>query len=578
MRLWRKIPISCALLAGLSLGHFAMAGVITVGSAGTNGNCTKPTLQSAIDYARNLGGYNVIYVTRDVAGAVWHENITMENLPPTLSIDIVGGFDDCDAGAPNGHTIVSSTLGSTRPVFKISGAGTVGLYALDIINGNGGTLHHAGGIDYRGRGSLVLGDTSVRGNGLSVHELDTAGGIHFEGSGGQAHLGFLDDVFVMDNSWNGVVVRGTATFVVEAARARFWRNSGSGLVVRAPATASIGSSGAVFSGNSRFGMHVDTSAMSTATLRTHIYSTDAANVLQFSANRRGALLVTNAEGSPRHNLCTRNIRIGEHILSGEWQDFAGSAVRVDGPGARLEMNTVGGDCFFPSPAAIVCLSEHCNTIASNTASAGSPLVSVTNGGAAVIDHAHIANNTAASIFSTNFGTGLSNAILLVATSLVAENTVSDHLVEAGDGSFLLVSELTFAANAGTFQHSLASHSPTLLSMASSIVDQNEPLVAPGSTSENTALDRVLTRNAVGAHDDDVILIDRPEFVPFSYRLSAGSPGVDYAVAVGGSDLDGNPRDVDTLGIVNIEGPRDLGAFESQVPAYVSDRIFVGSFD
>lgn len=240
----------------------------------------------------------------------------------------------------------------------------------------------------------MLGDTSVRGNSHAGHDLDTAGDIHFESNGGDAHLSFLDDVSVMDNSWNGVFVSGTATFTAEAARVSFWRNGGSGLVVSAPATANIGSSGAGFTGNSRFGIHLDATAMSSPTGRTDVYSTDPSNILQFLANRRGALLVTNAEGSPRHNLCTRNIRIGEDILSGEWQVFAGSIARVDGPGARLEMNTTGRDCFFSRPAAITCSSEHCNTIASNTTSAGSPLVSVTNGAVAVIDRAHVTHNTA----------------------------------------------------------------------------------------------------------------------------------------------------------------------------------------
>jgi hypothetical protein len=47
----------------------------------------------------------------------------------------------------------------------------------------------------------------------------------------------------------------------------------------------------------------------------------------------------------------------------------------------------------------------------------------------------------------------------------------------------------------------------------------------------------------------------------NYRLLPGSLGVDYAPAVAGLDLAGNPRDIDLEGASNLYGSRDLGAFE-----------------
>jgi hypothetical protein len=48
-----------------------------------------------------------------------------------------------------------------------------------------------------------------------------------------------------------------------------------------------------------------------------------------------------------------------------------------------------------------------------------------------------------------------------------------------------------------------------------------------------------------------------------YHLAPNSPGVDYAPTQNGSDLDGNPRDVELAQVPNLYGPRDIGAYERQ---------------
>jgi hypothetical protein len=70
-----------------------------------------------------------------------------------------------------------------------------------------------------------------------------------------------------------------------------------------------------------------------------------------------------------------------------------------------------------------------------------------------------------------------------------------------------------------------------------------------------------------------------------YRLSVlsmngdveASPAVDFAPATTGNDhtdIDGRPRDLDVPAVVNVSGPRDLGAYEMQP---ITDRIFIGTF-
>jgi len=66
-----------------------------------------------------------------------------------------------------------------------------------------------------------------------------------------------------------------------------------------------------------------------------------------------------------------------------------------------------------------------------------------------------------------------------------------------------------------------------------------------------------------------------------YHLKPYSPGVDYAPAQGGTDLDGLPRTIDLTSKVNLYGPRDLGAYETQTNFLCdnsADVIFCGGFE
>jgi hypothetical protein len=87
---------------------------------------------------------------------------------------------------------------------------------------------------------------------------------------------------------------------------------------------------------------------------------------------------------------------------------------------------------------------------------------------------------------------------------------------------------------------------------------------------------VLARNRTNAQGSDEVVVGQPEYLDAYGRLAPDSLGVDYAPIGGGTDFDGNPRDVDTANLPNQLGPRDLGAFESQVT--MLDMIFADGFD
>jgi hypothetical protein len=72
----------------------------------------------------------------------------------------------------------------------------------------------------------------------------------------------------------------------------------------------------------------------------------------------------------------------------------------------------------------------------------------------------------------------------------------------------------------------------------------------------------------------------PQFVDAAhgdYHQLPTSPGVDFATAQGGQDLDGFSRSYD-LPAVNRFGPMDLGAYELHSVCSVSDTIFCNGFE
>jgi hypothetical protein len=90
------------------------------------------------------------------------------------------------------------------------------------------------------------------------------------------------------------------------------------------------------------------------------------------------------------------------------------------------------------------------------------------------------------------------------------------------------------------------------------------------------------------HADGLVLYGRPGFVDAAngdYHLAPYSLGIDVGAADPQVpiDLDQNPRDIDEALIDNVDGPRDLGAYEFNgvlTPRFcsASDEIFCGRFE
>jgi hypothetical protein len=553
--LFTRLRIAAGMLAiaVLCCSH-AGAATITVGSTG--GNCTVSTIQAAINHANKVGGYNRILVTDDVPDGVWHENLVMQNLRKDLTLEIFGGYNNCSDLTPTGAQ--AKIVGDVQrwPVLAIIGQVGATLRGLRLQGGESLGVGGAG-IDLSGHGRIQLTDVTVSDN--------TGTGIGVTESGGKAYLDLLGGVDVSGNT-RGIDMLGNNVLTIRGDGNAIHGNTRNGVFVW-NGVADIGATGSVFSGNGGFGLIVGTSGRPSV-LTTRLYSTNPANPLTISGNT-GAIWIQ-ASGPSPYRLCTKNIVI---------QSNTTLAIYAESSQARLEMNS---DCEYPEDANIICPAAQqngqCNSI-DNNATDDRPLITAIRGAVVTIDRVRLANNTASSILSTNPGTPSTAASSITLTSsLVVHNTLSGSVFESLDGGLVHVRDSTVAGNVGTFPSSLVGIDPAMLRVSDSIIAQTQHLLDLSGDPKTTRIDQVLAPNDVGTQPSDVVVLGVPTYKSRTFQLQPDSPGVDYAVPGGGVDFDGNPRDIDTVGIPNVHGPRDLGAYESQAPIFDRDSIFANGFD
>ncbi|MGN6518465.1 MAG: hypothetical protein ACTHK2_03470 [Dokdonella sp.] len=554
----------------------APAMIITVGQSGIPGNCTRPTLDEAMQKARENPGPDEIWVTNDVQPGTYDgQHLTIDS----LDVDIIGGFDNCWSPSPTGRTRITGDGAS--PVLKIRGSGVVNLKQLEIMDGGSGSVpsgaRHGAGVDYSGRGSLLLEDVILRHN-VNGQYLDGAGGLSFEGTGGIAHLQFLDDVSIDTNFGNGAIVFGSAVLTMDGTRNTFKQNRGAGLRIESPAVADIGAAGDVFEFNETYGVEFIHHADTSGPMESHLYAASQQGGPGFRGNRRGAIQIdAPAHSAGVYTVCVKGANFREHVLTdahpiGGAPDAAyGSLVRATGPLARLQMET---HCVYP-PAAGTRIES--NAMHDNVMAEGKPLIAVGDGAIAIIDRAVISDNTANAIFSANLGRPASSAGLHVYNALVFRNILRDDVFEALHGAFMSAVNLTAVANDGTFGQTLLAIDAAALGVLDSIIDQPQPLLQVEGSRFGVNVQRVLARNRSGTSAGDVVIEGRAAF-DAGYGLLPTSLGVDVAPAAAGDavDLYGRPRSVDTAGIPNVFGSRDLGAVELQLADY--DTILADGFD
>lgn len=565
---WIRFTALALLLSLAAQGRPAQAGAIVVGRGA---DCTVPSIQAAIERANGFGGYNLILVTDDVANGVYPENLLLQNLREDLVLELVGGYADCTTLAPTAFGKASIYGGVfNRPTLRLRGHVNATFRGFWMESGTGEGLYGGGGIDFRGSGILRLGNVRV----AESNSLDASGaGIHVDGQNGHALVEFDAGVEVTDQSAHGVIVEGEASLRIKGDGNSIRQNTGNGIFVRAPAFAQVGATGAVVHGNGGVGILVEGNG-ERAAAPSLLYSIDAANALKITANGRGALLLVAYDAPGPTSICMRNA-----LIEGNGESAFDAPLSAYGRQAFLYINPETNDiCGFPPEADIACpVDGMCNVILGNHAGPDLPLISAARDASVTINRVLLVDNHATSLLSTNLGTAASTASITMTHSLALYNTLRDNLFEALNGGIVDIWDSTVAGNGGSFSVSLVGSDPTLFQVTNTIIDQPQALLYHSNGPvETTHLDRVLARNRTNAQDSDEVVVGQPEYLDAYGRLAPDSLGVDYAPPGGGTDFDGNPRDVDTANLPNQHGPRDLGAFESQVATL--DVLFADGFE
>ncbi|MGN6518067.1 MAG: right-handed parallel beta-helix repeat-containing protein [Dokdonella sp.] len=552
------------MLGGLLAHGAAHAGAILVGRGPS---CTEPTLQTAIERAYRLPGFSLIILTDDVPDGVYRENVDLAGVPSGVSLEIVGGFDNCRDLTPTAFGRASIYGGNDysieqhdRGELSLRNLWIEGSWGLGWNDANGGelrlqnvTINHidGSGIRFFGSGSILrLQDTVV----------SNSRGIELRGG----RTEFLGNVKVIDNQDVGVRVGRGASFAIYGEHNEISGNGGDGIQASEGMDAiEIGATGPVLSQNVGLGLHVKVGG-GNPTGNAVLYSTDPGNPLTISDNAFGAIRV----GTPAsYRLCARNV-----VLDGN----LGRAIHADGPSVFVEMN--GPMCDFPDAANVRCpaldAAHGCNRIVGN-GRPNVPLVSAFTGARVDVHRTLFAYNNASSILSTNLGVATSSASLTLTDSVVTKNTLRDNLFESLNGGIVDIWDTTVFENTGTFQTSFIGIDAGLLQMTNAILDQPQVFVNIVGGAASAHFTNVIAPNRIGAAPGDVVILERPLYFDSLGRLDPDSPGVDYGQAGGGVDFAGAPRDVDTADVLNVNGPRDLGAFELQLVEV--GRIFADSF-
>ncbi|HEX3122845.1 MAG TPA: hypothetical protein VHQ21_06040 [Rhodanobacteraceae bacterium] len=574
--------------------------VFLVGDKSTDSACNYSTIQAAVNAATCAAGTK-IFLTDEVDYtepqiAITNKNISLIGRPAGARCGTLSAV--CGTLLPCPTAPLETIYGN----IKIRGTSNVTIQYLDITGGHGaadnnGTTY-GGGIDYAATGVLHLYTSTIEHN-----TADNGGGIRFQGYNGVADLYLHSHTQIGHNaatnggSGGGIRVEGDAT--VHADEPFIWihdnlaADKGGGMIVIGPASAHIGSTGDVF-----FGSPVGVVSYNTANygggIAVFANSSDGANA--------DASIIATDPGHPVRIENNRAYQTGGGIYLKPWTGFdSGFAfasaqmggARIDGNAARegsgiyIDTDSIGGIAYF-EPGHCVAGIE-CNTVSNNravatdamgneTATAGSAILIQTYGDFTAQQLVVRGNKGAHAI---RVADSLSNPLFLD-TCLFAGNTVTGELITTGNASATFT-QCTFAKN--------TIGAPAVLLVAANFSLTNSIFMQPPLRAVEWTTKPNLTLDYILAYETDIslsggqhILYGSPAFVDPAngdFHLAANSPAIDKAPPVAGDDrdLDNQPRDQDLLGVANLDGDRDLGAYERQPTACdAGDTIFCNSFD
>ncbi len=583
-------PIRRRYAALLAVAFFAASANAAVFKVGADAACDFASIQAAVDAAAAAPGHDIVRIARN-PGYVNQQIGVSVALNQELTIE--GGYATCASEFDGGHTVVAGTGGQSgsRAVFDVylNPGARVHMHHLHIRKGHavhGGGIRvsnapsgGASGLDVSD--SVIIENTAVYGGGIHAHggqELALTIGPNVmiarntaEEDGGGVHLD--GDVHMNMTAPNSTIAENLAGALSPG--------GGGGIMVVDGATVLIGSTGQLDHGAISFneadygaGIAVGTRGRDDSRARNHgrvvVRATDPAAPPRIHHNVAhalgGAFYLGATDGSaPTPRVDVANVNIEDNRAP------AGAVLSIDdetssptaAPGFSMNVAHRAG-------SAACAAGVPCNGIRSN----------VSVGADFLVTGIHADVDIRNAVVQGNQGGGWMTAVahppatstLATADSLVTDNRFSVGLFAAGAGSALRLGGVTLANNAvtGPGGAALRVHGDLLLER-SILWQPGLPLldIRPGATA--TVRDVLASDIAsLGSGAERVVSAD-PRFVDVDnaapsrrdYHLQAASPAVDFAVAAGGIDLGGQPRDRDLPLKPDQYGPADLGAYERQ---------------
>lgn len=524
--------------------------------------------------------------------------ISTDGAVPGLSLVLHEGVSihDNSAGgagggiASTGETFLFATEGS--PAIFLNHAGTQG-----------------GGIAFEGRGSITLGAVQIAGN-----TARSGGGIHV-GASSAMDFTIGDAAFIAGNTatddGGGITLSGPVNLAAlsDTAPTQIFSNhvtgdtgAGGGVAVFGPAQMRF--SGSIFSNDAGYGGGVAAIAGGDSLQDAFVAFTRAgpASPVTISSNtashaggaiyaRGNRTFTTGGDDRIYATVCASGFVIdGNTAQEGTaiYADSAGGGVLTDNWGSSIGLNyggVIAGHIGCPGPR-MCTAGVACNEVAGNFRTGGGA-----GDGSTILvqqDSELLATRTT---LRDNAGAHVLRSVddlygINVDSVLIADNTVGGELIHL-DSADLTIANSTLANNTIGAAHVIRASGP--VSLTGSIV------------AESTASTFDFAGNTnLGDHNIDFVLTNPGDFtmgnratvffgVPLftdpasrNYRLRPFSAGLDMAPAgaTPSRDLDGELRDVDLPQIGNLQGPRDLGAYERQsIPACSApDELFCNGFN
>jgi predicted outer membrane repeat protein len=485
-------------------------------------------------------------------------------------------------------------------VITIRGAINVTLSHLTITGGNdviGGNDDEGGGVDYAGVGALVIDNTTIFDN-----IAEYGGGIRVQGSGGAANLYVDENTFITNNTANtsggGIRVEDNASAYIDSDQIWIAMNEatngyGGGIAAVGKTYLHIGSPGysiaeyigVIYQNTAQYGGGIALIANAPdANAGADILATDPNHPVRIEQNRAyhtgGGIYLEPWTGNG--GLASAYMQLGgAQVDSNAAPEGSGIYADTD---SFADLPVGSSARFLPGYCAA---GLECNTASNNRAvdgsdnpTAGSAILIQTDGRFEAAQFVMRGNEGAHAI---RVADSLESTLLLD-TCLLAGNSVTAELVTFGSAAATL-DQCTFAYNA--IGGPAVIRAETGFAMTNSIVAQGTlPTIAYTGTGNGETLDYILSLETATLGAGQHIIQGDPSFVDpgnGDFHLYATSLAVDVAPAGSADDrdLDGLPRDVDLTSVPNLDGPRDLGAYELQVAFQscgVSDTLFCNGFE